>query len=169
MRPSGGPLNGSTTVDVVIYNLVKTTQSFTCPSNRTAGGTATLPIRSYSMPRNVSGMPLDKAKSPSKTVLLFEKGLLQVGQGSDSTGEWFGQTTAGAQVPMWKYPNNPEKWGTFHHGGNNFLFTDGHSQWYQETIFTTPNDNNPYGYWYPSDAVPSDVAGKFRFGYCGTT
>ncbi len=165
-QPGGGTATPDYTWDVAIYNYVKTVESFTCPTTSIKTRDKRFPVRSYSFPRNVSGMPVGRAKNPAATVLLFEKGRQTVGIRADSTGEWFGQTTDGAQVPMFQFPNNPEKWGTNHRGGNNFLFVDGHSRWYKAVRFTQQTGrslDNPYGYAFGN----SPASGQFQFGFCG--
>lgn len=160
----------NTTWDISIYNYVKTKKSFTCPSNKSPQArqaTEANPIRSYSFPQNINGMSISQMKAPSKTVVLFEKGIYVIGTGADATGEWFGQTVAGVLDATKSFPNNPEKWGTFHGLGKVFLFADGHAKWFPVVIKNINNDN-PFGYYFPnsgsSGAWPKGANG---LGYCG--
>ncbi len=152
------------TWDVYIMSFVKANNVFTCPSNRTTQArqyaATDRPVRSYSFPRNVSGMPISRMPSPSKTVLLFEKGRERLGAGSDSTGEWFGQTSDGADDMRFK-TTDQSKWGMFHNVGKVFLFADGHAKWYKAIV--NQSHDNPFGYSY----TPSPVTGQYALGYCG--
>jgi prepilin-type processing-associated H-X9-DG protein len=158
-------LNDSTW-DVVLYPYVKTKQSYTCPSSKSqyAKAGSTNPIRSYSLPRNVSGMPIDYAKQPSRTVLLMEKGNYVLGTGADSPAEFFGQTINGATSSIAVHPNDPDLWGFPHSNGKVFLFLDGHAKWYKGT--TQQSDDNPFGYYFKSDKLPP-ISAKALLGYCG--
>ena len=158
------------TWDVAIFSLVKTKRSFTCPSNKSPQARAAKdgdPIRSYSFPQNVNGMSVGKFKSPSKTVILYEKGLFVCGTGADATGEWFGQTSAGATDITKKEPTHPELWLTPHALGKVFLFADGHAKWYP-VILATQSFDNPFGYMYPNSMAGGWPKGVGGVGYCGS-
>jgi prepilin-type N-terminal cleavage/methylation domain-containing protein/prepilin-type processing-associated H-X9-DG protein len=155
-----------TTWDVYLYPYVKTKSSFTCPSNKSPEArraTEANPIRSYSFPQNINGMPTGYAKNAAKTVLLMEKGIYVLGTGNDAPAEWFGQTIAGYTNVIVSYPKNPEKWGFPHNNGKCFLFLDGHAAWYVGML--AASDSNPFGYDY--GPYPSGLTGANRYGYCG--
>lgn len=154
----------NTTWDVALYPYVKTKDSYTCPSSK-AQGAKTKKIRSYSLPRNVSGMPLSYAKSPSKTVLLMEKGSQVLGVGADAPAELFGQTVDGALAPISQYPNDPKKWGFPHDDGKVFLFLDGHAKWYKG-MFDVSTEN-PFGYYFTNARIPPPVPPRQFLGFCG--
>jgi prepilin-type N-terminal cleavage/methylation domain-containing protein/prepilin-type processing-associated H-X9-DG protein len=157
------------TWDVQLYPYVKTKQSYTCPSSKSpyAKAGSTNPVRSYSFPRNVSGMPMNFAPSPTRTVLLFEKGNNILGVHGDATGEFYGQTVSGATSSIAVHPNDPNLWGFPHSDGKVFLFLDGHAKWYKGII--RPDDENPFGYFFPNGKVPiaSGISAKAALGYCG--
>jgi len=159
-----------TTWDISIYNYVKAKKVYTCPSNKSTQArqaTEANPIRSYSYPQNINGMNITQFKMPSKTVVLFEKGIYVIGTGSDATGEWFGQTVGGVQDATKAFPNNPEKWGTFHGLGKVFLFADGHAAWYP-VVIKAINNNNPFGYYFPNSGASGGwPRGANGLGYCG--
>jgi prepilin-type N-terminal cleavage/methylation domain-containing protein/prepilin-type processing-associated H-X9-DG protein len=161
-------LNDSTW-DVVLYPYVKTKQSYTCPSSKSAGAKpgATNPIRSYSLPRNVSGMPVNFAPSPTRTVLLMEKGNYVLGTGADSPAEFYGQTINGVTSPIAQHPDKPNTWGFPHNDGKVFLFLDGHAKWYKGMF--AESDENPFGYYYPNGKIPlpSGLSARSGLGYCG--
>jgi prepilin-type N-terminal cleavage/methylation domain-containing protein len=156
----------NTTWDVYIYPYVKTKQSYTCPSNKSAyarRAAGANPIRSYSMPQNVSGMPMSYAKDSARTVLLVEKGNYVLGVTSDAPAEWFGQTVDGYTNVIASYPKDPKKWGFPHRDGKNFLFIDSHASWYPGSL--APSESNPFGYNF--GPFPSGLLGVQRLGYCG--
>ena len=80
--------------------------------------------RSYSLPRYVSGIALDMPYNASNVVMLFEKGSYPPFSWEDATAENFKQSTANA--------SNPNE-STFHNGGKNFCFLDGHVKFYAKT------------------------------------
>ncbi len=146
--------------DVAIYPIVKTKGVFTCPSAAPPQERVAMPkpdwvIRSYAIPRNVSGLALGEVKNPSETVQLFEKGSWPLGYAADSTGENF--------YDMWgadgrTYRDGPVGRIDFPHGkGKVFLFTDGHAKYYQ--VHT-----GPFNY-----AFPKPGGGNWDAGYCGGT
>ncbi|HEY3267192.1 MAG TPA: DUF1559 domain-containing protein [Armatimonadota bacterium] len=161
----------STTWDVYIYPYVKAKQSFTCPSNQSPEArraTAANPVRSYSFPQNINGAPTSAIRSPSRTVLLMEKGIYIIGTENDAPAEWFGQTISGYTSVITANPNSPNKWGFPHKAGKNFLFLDGHSKWFAGIL--SHDDNNPFGYDFgPWPGQPNRVPlnNPGMYGYCG--
>ena len=171
---------GMWTWDVAIMSLVKSKKCFTCPTNRSIQAKQAKdsdPVRSYALPQNVSGMAVGKFKSPSRTVILFEKGASVCGQSSDAPGEYFDQTGANTQYggydPMiHKRPKNPEDWHFFHGGtgfeqGKVFLFSDGHAAFYRALV-ATQSDTNPFGYMFTNSTAGGWPKGTQGFGYCGS-
>jgi prepilin-type N-terminal cleavage/methylation domain-containing protein/prepilin-type processing-associated H-X9-DG protein len=160
---------GESTWDVQLYPYVKTKQSYTCPSSKSqyAKAGSSNPVRSYSFPRNVSGMPMNFAPSPTRTVLLMEKGNNVLGIHGDATAEFFGQTVAGATSPIAQHPDKPGTWGFPHNDGKVFLFLDGHAKWYKGMF--AESDENPFGYYYPNGKIPtpSGLSARSGLGYCG--
>jgi prepilin-type N-terminal cleavage/methylation domain-containing protein len=142
------------TWDVAVFPQVRTKGVFTCPSNepRNAQGLpAGTVIRSYAMPRNVSGMALGEIRNPSQTVLLFEKGSQELGFNGDACGEDFYQMWGADQADM-KKQNYP-----YPHGkGKVFAFADSSAKWYQV-------GQGPFAYSYK---MPSGN-GYYPPGYCG--
>ncbi|HEY3412770.1 MAG TPA: prepilin-type N-terminal cleavage/methylation domain-containing protein [Armatimonadota bacterium] len=169
------------TWDVAIFPLVKSKKSFTCPSNKSIQArqaTDANPVRSYTLPQNVSGMSISKMKIPSKTVILYEKGRELCGVGSDATGEWFDQTGQGATNVLHQYPKDPTKWGFAHGSGTGqgkvFLFADGHAAFYTAMV-ASPSTTNPFCYLFPNSATGSAPNGTAYnwprttgWGYCGS-
>lgn len=148
----------ATTWDTYVYSYIKNGRVFTCPINCVKSDKTSYPagskVRSYSMPKNVTGVLYEQAPKPTKTVLLFEKGSNLLGYTSDAVAEWFSQTWGATQ-------ESPEK---FWHGrGKVFAFVDGHAQY-------VPFPNGPFSYNYPSFTGWSEqatgVASKGT-GYCG--
>jgi prepilin-type processing-associated H-X9-DG protein len=117
--------DGSRTWDIAIWKYLKNKKILTCPSNRSnANGTPWTAdyVRSYAMPKNVSGQVVEQALKPSATVLIFEKGSQPLGTVGDAPGEWFQQT--------WGYDieSSHKFW---HNGGKTFAFCDGHAAYYK--------------------------------------
>jgi prepilin-type N-terminal cleavage/methylation domain-containing protein len=139
--------------DLAIWPYVKTKGVYTCPSNPEQTGVV-IPtgsvIRSYALPRNISGLSMGDVKSPSEAVMLYEKGSQPLGQGGDSTGEDFYQMWGADQLPM------KQKHYPYPHGqGKVFSFVDGHSKYFQV-------GTGPFAYSFP------DPNGKlYPAGYCG--
>jgi len=139
--------------DLAVWPYVKTKGVYTCPSN-SPQNPGTIPtgsvIRSYALPRNVSGLSLGEIKNPSETVLLFEKGSQALGAGGDSTGEDFYQMWGADQAEMktrhYPYP---------HGHGKVFAFTDSHAKYYQV-------GSGPFAY-----SFPMPKGGYYPPGYCG--
>lgn len=80
--------------------------------------------RSYSLPRYVSGVDVQRPLSPVDVVLLFEKGGFPPGAWEDATAENFKQSTSAYTNPV----ETP-----FHNEGKNFAFLDGHVKWFKTT------------------------------------
>jgi len=139
--------------DLAVWPYVKTKGVYTCPSNdpQNPGAIPTgSVVRSYALPRNVSGLALGEIKNPSETVLLFEKGSQALGMGADSTGEDFFQMWGADQADMKRrgYP--------YPHGkGKVFSFSDGHAKYFQV-------GTGPFAY-----AFPKPSGGTWPPGYCG--
>jgi prepilin-type N-terminal cleavage/methylation domain-containing protein/prepilin-type processing-associated H-X9-DG protein len=141
--------------DAALYPIVRTKASFTCPSNNPPNA-ADIPdgwvIRSYAMPRNISGLSLGDIHNPADTVLLFEKGSQALGAGADSVGEWYTQMW-GADENDPNIKNN----APYPHGkGKTFAFTDGHSRYYAI-------NSGPFNYAFPK----TGGNGTWARGYCG--
>jgi hypothetical protein len=140
------------TWDIGVWPYVKTKGVYTCPSNDPQNVTvpAGSVIRSYALPRNVSGLALGEIKDSSGTVLLYEKGAHLLGDGADSTGEDFYQMWGADQTAM-KAQHYP-----YPHGhGKVFAFSDGHAKYFQVGL-------GPFAYSYPK---PN--GGYWPAGYCG--
>lgn len=164
------PRFSNMTWDVSIFPFVRNKRSFTCPSVNVPlmrQATDADPLRTYTMPQNVSGLRMIKIKSPARTVLLYEKGSYLCGTASDATGEYFGQSTGGASDLTKTYPNDPTKWGMRHRFGKVFLFTDGHAAWYPAIPGST-SLTNPFGYYFPNSATGGWPKGAAGVGYCGS-
>ncbi len=104
------------TWDEQIGPYMRNQQILICPSNPFGRG-----LRSYSLPRYVSGLQVDMPPDAVRTVALFEKGDYKPGSWNDATAENFKQSTSVASAP---------DVSPFHGGGKNFLFLDGHVKWY---------------------------------------
>jgi prepilin-type N-terminal cleavage/methylation domain-containing protein/prepilin-type processing-associated H-X9-DG protein len=115
------------TWDQAIMPYMQNVQILVCPSNPLfgqTGGTPPVvagPLRSYALPRYVSGILLDQPPAPSSTVLLCEKGAYPAGYWADAAMENFCQM--GFNQTVTNYPDG------FHNQGKNFLYLDGHSKW----------------------------------------
>lgn len=146
------------TWDTYLYKYVRNGKIFTCPNNCVGSNKRGYPggtlIRSYAMPKNVSGVLYGMAPRSTMTVMLFEKGSQPFGAYSDAVAEWYTQT--------WGYAQSlPDK---FWHGpGKVFLFCDGHAKFFRYAA-------GPFSYNYPSfegwSGQPS-VANNGGIGYCG--
>ncbi len=79
-------------------------------------------LRSYALPRYISGVYAGRLPNPVATVLLFEKGQYQFGAWRDATGENVRQSHTSEGQPG--YSEAP-----FHNEGKNFAFVDGHVKW----------------------------------------
>ncbi len=139
---NGAP-QGAYTWDAVVQPYTRNNQILTCPDSPfgkvvSGGADNGLAIRSYAMPRYVADAwgvcnagtsyaccSIDYPPKPSETVLLMEKGSRGIGIVGDATGESFQQSHSCTG-------QNP-KWNTFHNGGKNFCFLDGHAKWYNGT------------------------------------
>jgi prepilin-type N-terminal cleavage/methylation domain-containing protein/prepilin-type processing-associated H-X9-DG protein len=104
------------TWDEQIQAYSRNKQLLICPSNPFGRNK-----RSYSMPRYVSGIAMDTPWNISSVVMLFEKGSYEPFSWEDATAENFKQSTSEAASP---------NEATFHNGGKNFCFLDGHVKWY---------------------------------------
>ena len=100
------------TWDEQIHPYMKNNQILVCPANPFGRD-----LRSYSLPRYVSGRGVDEPPYVAWTVALFEKGGYKPGEWKDATAENFKQSTSNASSP---------DTSTFHNEGKNFLFMDGH-------------------------------------------
>lgn len=156
--------SSNTTWDVYLFPYVKAKDAFRCPANKTNGAKSKL-LRSYSLPRNVSGMPISYAKAPTRTVLLMEKGSWPMGTQADSPAELFGQTVDGATSTISQFPNQPGKWGFPHNEGKVFLFLDGHVKWFHGIY--AQSDENPFGYYFANAAIPPPANPRQFLGFCG--
>ena len=151
------------TWDKLIFDYVKNKRIFTCPNNLIDNGThrpfpAGTIVRSYCMPKNISGQLVEQAPRLSKTVLLFEKGSQEYGVMADATGEWFDQTYGYARDPSGKFWHS-----SGNSGGKNFVFCDGRAAFVQYP-------GGPFSYDFPNfigwstSAYPRNPGGR---GYCG--
>jgi len=150
--------NTGKTWDTYLYKYLKNAKVLTCPGNCTDSNrrpyASNVLVRSYAMPKTVSGVKYDLAPSQSRTVLLCEKGASPVGASTDACLEWFTQA--------WGYTQDPAK--KFWHGsGKVFLFCDGHVRYFKYA-------DGPFSYNYPSfsgwSGKPS-TANTNGPGYCG--
>jgi prepilin-type N-terminal cleavage/methylation domain-containing protein/prepilin-type processing-associated H-X9-DG protein len=140
--------------DAAVYPYVKTKGIFTCLSNSPTNAADIAPgwvIRSYALPRNISGMALGEVKNSADSVLLFEKGSQGLGSGADSVGEDFYQMWGADHVAMKKNPRFP------HGSGKVFSFVDGHAKFFQV-------GTGPFAY-----AFPKPGGGTWPVAYCGGT
>lgn len=151
--------------DQRIYGFVRNKKVFTCPINQINPATGKrwvhptdpkqeVVIRSYALPKNVSGQMVEQAPRPSATVLLFEKGSQLIFAVSDATGEWFDQTYGYARESSGKF---------WHNYGKNFSFCDGHAGYFQD-------GRGPFAYDFPNyvgwsgSTYSRNPGGR---GYCG--
>lgn len=159
--------NGGYTWDTAIWKYIKNKKMLTCPVNKfnpstgqpyvDANGKKIEYVRSYAMPKNVSGQIVEQAPKPSATVLLYEKGSEPAGEQGDSCGEWFSQT--------WGYDlAKPSKF--WHNNGKTFAFCDGHAAFfkYPRGPFSYDFATNFIGW--STSAYPNNP-GKGTPGYCG--
>jgi len=146
--------------DEGIYDYVKEKTIFTCPRNFHPRALRGRLIRSYALPRNVSGLGLGEIPSPARTVLLFEKGDQGFGVIADATGESFWQVYG---TDEWTDPNDEhrDRWDrTYFHGGGKVLaFVDGHAKFFY--CRDRDADHNPLWYNFPNNPEPDHP------GYCG--
>jgi dolichol-phosphate mannosyltransferase len=137
---NGDPLAG--VWDRTISPYVRADRVFLCPSN-----TKSVPgaiVRSYALPRNVSGLPLAAVPRPSDSVLLYEKGGEALGERLDATGEYFYQTYGLNDFRLW------------HANGKMLAFVDGHVRFW-------PLGQGPWSY----DFRPPQGNNNYGPGYCG--
>lgn len=128
--------------DRTVSPYVRADRVFLCPSN-----TKSVPgaiVRSYALPRNVSGLPLAAVPRPSDSVLLYEKGGEALGERLDATGEYFHQTYGLYDFRLW------------HANGKMFAFVDGHVRFW-------PVGRGPWSY----DFRPPQGNNNYGPGYCG--
>lgn len=147
------------TWDTYVFKYVRNGRVFTCPINCVDANKRPYPggslVRSYAMPKNITGMPYDQAPKMAMTVMLFEKGAQLFGKTSDAVAEWYTQTFGYAQ-------DSPDK---FWHGrGKAFVFCDGHAKYFAYAA-------GPFSYNFPSFTAwsrqASSVASLGGAGYCG--
>jgi prepilin-type N-terminal cleavage/methylation domain-containing protein/prepilin-type processing-associated H-X9-DG protein len=146
--------------DQAVYVYVKDQHIFTCPRNYYPDALKGKLIRSYAMPRNISGLGLGMIPSPARTVMLFEKGDQAFGVIADATGESFWQVYGtdewiSASQKLWARQDRTY----FHGGGKVFTFVDGHSKFY----FCRDQDADHNPLWYDF----SDNPDHSHPGYCG--
>lgn len=144
--------------DHAIYSYVKNKKIFRCPVNKLDSNGLPYPsnyqVRSYALPKNISGEIVEQAPKPSMTVLLYEKGANVLYAQADATGEWFDQTYGYGRSPDHKF---------WHKGGKNFTFCDGHAKFYRYP-------SGPFNYNYPNHTAWSTIrysANPGGKGYCG--
>lgn len=130
------------TWDLAIAPYVKSPAVFHCPANPQSVRGAV--VRSYALPRNVSGFALAAVPRPTDTVALFEKGGVPLGERADSTGEYFAQTYGTNDFRLW------------HGNGKVFAFLDGHARFW-------PVGQGPWAY----DFRPPRGNNDYGAGYCG--
>ncbi len=115
--PGSNPAGTPYTWDTQIQSYTRNNDILFCPDNSYGGG-----LRSYALPRYVSGVESGMIANPAKTVVLFEKGGYPPGSWSDATGENFSQTRDQAlDGPCW------------HNDGKDFAYMDGHVKWARRT------------------------------------
>ncbi len=121
------PTERSYTWDQILDTYTKNLDVLYCPEN--SFGTR---LRSYAMPRYVSGINLSALSDVTNTVALFEKGAYPAWSWGDADGTNFSETTGTTRNgPCW------------HAGGKNFQYMDGHTKWHRRT-------SGPFGKrWYP--------------------
>lgn len=134
--------SGAVTWDGALSPYVKSRQVYHCPANPRSTRAAV--VRSYALPRNVSGLALAAVPRPSDTVALFEKGGMPLGERADSTGEFFAQTYGVGDYRLW------------HDNGKVFGFLDGHARFW-------PVGQGPWAY----DFRPPWGNNNYGPGYCG--
>ena len=156
--------------DKGIYEYVKDKSIYTCPKNYPPGWQPGDLIRSYALPRNVSGLGLGEIPSPARTVLLFEKGNQPYSVIADATGETFWQTWG---TDEWMHPQNagtpPVDRVFFHGGGKVLAFVDSHAKFYSVT--DQDPEKNPFYYrfnnFFDKDGFCGDAV--VGYGYTGCT
>jgi dolichol-phosphate mannosyltransferase len=128
--------------DSAIYPYVRDPRIYHCPSNPQSLDGAV--VRSYALPRNVSGLSLAAIPRPADTVTLYEKGKEALGARADATGEYFRQTYGISDFRLW------------HGNGKIFAFVDGHARFW-------PVGHGPWVY----DFRPPLGNNDHGPGYCG--
>lgn len=117
--PTGGAPSGYPyTWDEQTMSYYRNKNLLYCPENPFG-----MHLRSYALPRYVSGIALERLPNPVSTVLLFEKGSYDFGVWDDATGENVYQSHTSKGQPG--YSEVP-----FHAEGKNFTWVDGHVKWY---------------------------------------
>jgi len=149
--------------DEAVYDFVKDKRIYTCPRNYHPQVLRGKLIRSYALPRNVSGLGLGEIPSPARTVLLFEKGDQEFGVGADATGESFWQVYGTKEYDdqvAGQTDRTPRERRTYFHGNGKVLaFVDGHAKFY--FCRDTDKETNPMWYDFPNNPVSGHP------GYCG--
>jgi len=141
----GGPGAYVFTWDSAIQPYMKNADLLTCPDDPW-GKSATAPnkVRSYAMPRYVSGIQDGALPAPTDTVLLVEKG-------GDHTvprgvvGGWADAATECLQDDgdmVCGTPPNYAQSKTWHFDGKNMVFCDGHAKWFgrRSKVMTWPGN-----------------------------
>jgi len=115
---TGNPGGHPYTWDEQVYAYCRNKNILYCPDNPFGRE-----LRSYALPRYVSGVQVSQFASVTDTVMLFEKGQYGFGVWDDATGENVYQShTAKGHAGYSEVP--------FHASGKNFAFMDGHVKWY---------------------------------------
>jgi prepilin-type N-terminal cleavage/methylation domain-containing protein len=115
--PGANPTAQPYTWDQQIDDYTRNTDILLCPDNSYGRG-----LRSYALPRYVSGLEISFIVNPVKTVVLFEKGGYPPGDWKDATGENFSQTRDQTlNGPCW------------HSDGKVFAYIDGHIKWHRRS------------------------------------
>ncbi len=149
--------NIAPTWDWAIYSQVKTKGSFTCPSNPAdtsvlTGYPSNWVVRSYALPRNVSGIAMADVRNPADAVQLLEKGSQPMGVTGDAPAEFFQQMLGADQAQM-----KAENYKSFpHNKGKVFLFMDSHAKYFSY-------NQGPFLYSFAKDGSTA----KWPAGYCG--
>ena len=143
--PKSEPSASILTWDVVLHDYLKSEELLVCLANPVAGkatggdpGASASNARAYAMPRytqwdfdpdpdvlQLAGVEVARIPNPVLTVLLFEKGANRPGTWGDALGENAYQSHD-CRDHLSEYRDD-----MFHSGGKNFLFVDGHADWFK--------------------------------------
>jgi prepilin-type processing-associated H-X9-DG protein len=131
-----GPTGKSADVEGgAIFPYVKSVQVYVCPSNPDEE----VKKLTYSMSCAVAGMHNVRMTQPSDVIILVD-------EDSNNDGYWYADDVRGSTDSL----------VTFHNGGGNLLFADGHAKYFPYKVF--PLDNSPQGL-----ANKADMTGTPRF------